>query len=830
MNMMNETSTLKQMKNDFFKSFDIVRDVISHEEYWSVLFLLSAYKDNVVFKYLNIQSNLLINSSNQDKDLIKKYDQLFEVVEPIINRIGEQRLYRLIEVFHSFDTAFLNDNFSQLFEVFLQEINLYQGKFSDTVSQPKELTEFMCQLAQFENAKSIYNPFSGYASFGLSLNEGQQFFGQEINRKTWAVGQLHLLANKTGSNVQIKCEDVIDNFPNKNQQFDLIISHPPFNSLRDRNISGRWIKKYVSAEQFLIENGINLLTSKGKMILVVPSRFLSLQGGSEHIIQNLVGKDLIDTIVSFPGGVLSGTSIPTSVVLLNNKKENSDQIRFVDASLFIVEQNKFQKTINVNDLLKSIDNDASLAIRNIDKSVIVENDYDLSLQRYFTNLDDFRSDKNSRLISLKEILTSIPKSRVNPSNGKVIKIGDLSNDKFNYNIDVELLNTAEIDKSYYQINKPVLLIAKTFNRLKPSYCVASDDNSVYVSQNIEAFTISSNVIELPYLIMQLNSDFVQKQLELSSNGAVYPNLKVSDILNIKIEIPNLGIQESIVRQIALVEGAKLQFDKDAIEKLQLQNTINTLVQERVNDFQWALHDIRNGDLLAITNKVSILTKLSNIDNKMQEIVIDEKKGITLRTLVLALNENVKRLAQSLTEMYESSERFGEQEKIDVIQFIESFISSQDILDKERFVFDNTEMESIFDEQKKNGKSIYIDFNNIDLKQILVNIFENIKRHSGFVENQHLDKNKIKILLSLDKQELSLSVLNSGKINKINMSDYFSNGGRFGENANSGKGGYIIKVRAERNNAHVFQKYYDEYEAMGYVFEVGFKTKYYLNEK
>ena len=117
MNMMNETPSIAQMKYDFFRSFDIVRDVISHEEFWSVLFLLSAYKDNVAFKYLNIQSNLLTNSSNQDKELIEKYNQVFEVVEPIINRIGEQRLVRLIEVFHSFDAAFLNDNFSQLFEV-----------------------------------------------------------------------------------------------------------------------------------------------------------------------------------------------------------------------------------------------------------------------------------------------------------------------------------------------------------------------------------------------------------------------------------------------------------------------------------------------------------------------------------------------------------------------------------------------------------------------------------------------------------------------------------------------------------------------------------------
>jgi len=40
----------------------------------------------------------------------------------------------------------------------------------------------------------VYNPFAGLASFGVFLDGGQHYFGQEYNSTTWAIGYLRILA------------------------------------------------------------------------------------------------------------------------------------------------------------------------------------------------------------------------------------------------------------------------------------------------------------------------------------------------------------------------------------------------------------------------------------------------------------------------------------------------------------------------------------------------------------------------------------------------------------------------------------------------------------
>ena len=53
------------------------------------------------------------------------------------------------------------------------------------------------------------------------------------------------------------------------------------------------------------------------------------------------------------------------------------------------------------------------------------------------------------------------------------------------------------------LTEPALLISKRFNKLKPSFCIASVDNPVYVSAEIEAFRILDSRIDLAYLILQI---------------------------------------------------------------------------------------------------------------------------------------------------------------------------------------------------------------------------------------------------------------------------------------------------------------------------------------
>lgn len=194
----------------------------------------------------------------------------------------------------------------------------------------------------------------------------------------------------------------------------------------------------------------------------------------------------------------------------------------------------------------------------------------------------------------------MPRVRETNGFGKIIKISNLSSDPFLYELENSELPNAEINRNFVKITMPCLLLSKRFNKLKPSFIKASEEYPVFISPEIEAFKLDNESVDISFLVFQLYSDYTLKQLENSSSGDIMPMIRSNDLLAIQVLVPSLEIQDSLIKQRALVDGARIQADKSKIEKLQLQSTIDRLLTERMNDFQWKLHDIRNGELFAIS--------------------------------------------------------------------------------------------------------------------------------------------------------------------------------------------------------------------------------------
>src|SRR5690606_4908438 len=87
------------------------------------------------------------------------------------------------------------------------------------------LTEFVNAYIGSTKGLKIYNPFAGVASFIKDYQDANLICAQELNYKTWAIGQLRLIVHK--SSADYRCEDSISNWINQ-EQFDLIVSNPPF--------------------------------------------------------------------------------------------------------------------------------------------------------------------------------------------------------------------------------------------------------------------------------------------------------------------------------------------------------------------------------------------------------------------------------------------------------------------------------------------------------------------------------------------------------------------------------------------------------------------------
>lgn len=751
------------------------------------------------------------------------------------------------EINNTVETKFWAELFDSIVLMFAE----LSGKSFLDMTTPKEVNLIISKLLNIQKREdkiSVYDPTCGIGNSFISIAKNHEnhfsFFGQEIVDDLVSTAKMNLIIHGIES-FEILEGDVLNNpkFLEKNnqlQKFDYVISNPPFgvknwNRNNEFDIFNRWNSNtgYPSnnnADFAFVLHIVESLKQGGTAVVIIPHGILFRGGAESNIRKHLIQSGYLKGIIGLPSKLYFGTGIPSCMMVLEKSEiDTNDSIFIIDASSEFVKDNFTNKltTEGVNKIIDSWShkNQVSEFSRFVSRDEIVENDYNLNIPRYLSNTDYFQIPEDSKLAELNDYLVSIPKIRTNNDFGKLIKISDLSDNSFLYNISLDSLPKAEVNRNFYKLVEPTLLISKRFNKLKPSFCNASIANPVFISPDIEAFSFTDNPIDLSYLILQLNSDYVVKQAESFSVGAVMPSLSRQDLLKLKIVVPDLITQESIIRQKALAEGAKIQSDKGKIEAFQLQNTIDALLKERMNDFQWKLHDIRNGELLNLKGQVVALEMFADANPGLFDKVMDQDNNGTVHSSIKDIYFSVQKLAVILSDLYDTSDNASLKEDIDILVFIKDFCDNQLTNNGNLFEIDYNDIEKIKNDFGITDLVILV--NKRDLQSIFTNIFENAIRHGGFVESSQINKIKIELSLDSKKEIISIAILNNGKPSKISELDYFADGGKAGSSSNSGKGGHIIKVLTERNNGKVFQNNYTVEEAGGYTFEVGVQFNYKL---
>src|SRR5690606_12046572 len=170
-------------------------------------------------------------------------------------------------------------------------------------------------------------------------------------------------------------------------------------------------------------------------------------------------------------------------------------------------------------------------------------------------------------------------------------------------------------------------------------------------------------------------------------------------------------------------------------------------------------------------------------------------------------------------LYSSNESFGSVEKIELIDFLRNYFTNLQEKYKNLFSFVFPNLRNY--KRENNIQGIMISANRRDIERVIDNIVENAITHGGFRDN--IGDNKFLIDLNLHSKDFTVTVeiLNNGNRSEISESDYFSDGGKQGAHAKSGKGGKIVKELIIRNGGTPFQYSYDTPLDDEYTFGVGF---------
>jgi type I restriction enzyme M protein len=747
-----ENMSLDKIKTKLWSILEVFKkENISTDDFHVLLFFISAYKDEFLSAEIIDGKDRLFSSLNErlkisNTELANQYQSVLEIFKPSIQRLSDAGLKDVFKKITAINRQVLTDNFTFIFNSILFRISQSQGRFAGEFIQSVELTRLMCNLADLKKNASVFNPFSGIASFNIFINQDQNYFGQELNQKTWAIGKLRLLAYGRIENSRYDNDDSIYNWPNKSNKFDLIISFPPIGlDIRSKNIRGEFIHTYRRVEQLLIERSIENLTASGKVITIVPLSFLQRSNGEEHILSNLIDKDLIETIILLPGGLLANTGIPIAILILNKAKKLPGKVKFVDAKQFVISKGGREKVLDdyaLDSYIRSHKEDDSI-IRFVDNVQIRNNDYNLSVPRYFRKEIDG--------VRLGDILEHIKGKKVElPERGKLIRIRDLKDDKVDFSLSASNIEDCELKRIDIQaITESCLLLAMRWKTLKPTL-FELNDVPVFKGYDIFSFKINESLVDKAYLIHELHADYVLEQIDAVRGGATIPFISKDDLLNVIIKLPSLHEQK------AKVEGAIQALIQAKQDELKLQKEILGIKEDTFNEFASIKHTFRQY-LGALKSNVSGTRKFLIKKNGMPislDDIYSTKLNQTFSDHLMSIEDTIT----ALSKLLETDKESLNSSKVECLNLIDLVKGAHKLFHQDTFEFELEIDKNSFGSNEKDINPL-IDINKEDFSKLFSNIVSNAINH-GF---KNTKGNIIRSLISYDtaKESCLLEVSNNG---------------------------------------------------------------------
>lgn len=733
-------------------------------------------------------------------DLVGLYDTFSQTIydlKPIV-------FIEIARTLHDLNSPLFDSYFPEIFEQLLQDLFSAQGRKSGESVMPYELSRFMCNISDIPKNGIAYNPFSGTASFGVHLNNNTSYIGQEINRKVWAIGVLRLFAHQKFENAKLLQSDSIENWQG-NVKYDLIISQPPF-GLKLTNGTEDIFGQIKTAEQFLIEKSLESLKQEGQLILCISQNLLFNAGKAQRNLRShLIENDLLEMVIRFPEGILSNARIQIVVLVISKNKKEKELVKFIDANEFVNKTTKRELKLDDFALLSGIRGLIHTnCVHTVYNQTIIENDFMLSPQRYFHT--ELSGSNNNDTVSLLKDLGNIIQGQKNNEvkTGKLVRIRDLKEHKFEYQLDIKSIENEELPKQAMKIDESCLLLAVRWKTLKPTF-FKYDGIPIFITSDIVAFKPNEAIIQVGYLVHELYSDFVGIQLEAFRVGHSLPSIRREDLLSIKIKLPDYHYQnkfaDSLKDQAYLVEKLLENRRAEMITQAGLEEELQRISLEQKSDLSIKKHNI--------------MQHLNNVreSSKLLFDIMKKNSGVLDATYVLnpdtgsTVESRFQRLLESINESLffvdniTNEMSWDKKDEFDIDELLKEANDkgqvNPNLFDIDYF-FDEQSFQILADtggeEEEVQDLEPLAEVSKKDFFEVYNNILENAICH-GFTQPNKKYKFRIELLGAIDRglgKYLTINFLNNGAPLPEGMAErYCIKGEKAGPTGKSGIGTWKV---------------------------------------
>lgn len=357
-----------------------------------------------------------IKNLHEDKDsAYSKYmgDAIFKIPTPLLL---DKIVTILDDIYAQMAQIKDSDIRGDVYEYLLSKIA--QSGLNGQFRTPRHIIRMMVELMDPAADEVICDPACGTAGFLVSAGDylkekrreeifynrekkdhymNHMFFGYDMDRTMLRIGAMNMMTHGV-DNPYIEYRDSLsDQNPDKNK-YSLILANPPFKgSLDSDTVSADLLKvcKTKKTELLFIALFLRMLKTGGRCACIVPEGVLFGSSSAHKAIRrSLIEDNRLQAVISMPSGVFKPYAGVSTAVLIFTKTEHggTDKVWFYDMQADGFSLDDKRTTIAENDIpdivarFKNLAAEADRARTEksflVPKAEIVENDYDLSINKY----------------------------------------------------------------------------------------------------------------------------------------------------------------------------------------------------------------------------------------------------------------------------------------------------------------------------------------------------------------------------------------------------------------------------------------------------------------
>ena len=338
---------------------------------------------------------------------------IFKLPTPLVLSKVVDSLDEIYKMMNEIQTA---DVRGDVYEYLLSKIA--QSGRNGQFRTPRHIIRMMVELMDPSSDEVICDPACGTSGFLVAAGEylkekkkeeiffdrqkkdhymNHMFHGYDMDRTMLRIGAMNMMTHGIDNPFIEYRDSLSDQNPDK-EKYSLMLANPPFKgSLDAESVSGDLLKvcKTKKTELLFLALFLRMLKIGGRCACIVPDGVLfGSSKAHKDIRKEIVENQRLEAVISMPSGVFKPYAGVSTAILIFTKTEHggTDQVWFYDmtADGYSLDDKRNEvKENDIPDIIARFRNLSAEADRKrteqsffVPKSEIVENAYDLSINKY----------------------------------------------------------------------------------------------------------------------------------------------------------------------------------------------------------------------------------------------------------------------------------------------------------------------------------------------------------------------------------------------------------------------------------------------------------------